>query len=79
MVDLVGSLGSLQALLDDVWGVLELTKSDEVSSNEVKYLVIFEIALELKNVLHQIVAIRVLDQLMNAADDHISEGKLLGD
>mmetsp|Transcript_20253 Transcript_20253/g.27379 ORF Transcript_20253/g.27379 Transcript_20253/m.27379 type:complete len:204 (-) Transcript_20253:1684-2295(-) len=79
LVDLDDSLRGLQALLDHVGRKLELTKSHEVTSNEVQDLVIANVVLELEDVLDKVVAIGVLNKNMDAADNNISKLELLRD
>ena len=51
LVDLNDSLGSFQALLDDVRRVLELTESNEVTGNKVQNLIVSNIIFELEDIL----------------------------
>ena len=78
LVDLVGRTLSLKALFDHIGGEFQLAKSDKVSCDEVEDLLIADLILQFQNVLDQVVAIGVLNQEVDAADDHVSEGKLLG-
>jgi len=77
-INLMGSLGSLKALLDDVRRELQLAEPDEVTCNEVQNLIISHIILELQHILDQVVAERILNEHVNTTDDDISEGELLG-
>ena len=45
LVDLIGSLGCIKALLDDIGGELKLAKPHKVSRNEVQDLFIAQVVL----------------------------------
>ena len=77
LVYLVGSTLSLKALFDHIGGEFQLAESHEVSCDEVEDLVIADLVPQFEHVLHQVVAIGVLNQEVDAADDDIGEGKLL--
>lgn len=77
LVDLEGGLSRLKALLNDIGRVLELAESDKVARDEVEDLVVSNVILELEHVLDQVIAVRVLDQHVDASDDHIGQGQLL--
>ena len=74
LVDLMHSLGCFEALLDHVGREFELAKSHEVACNKIQDLVIAHTILELEHVLNKIVAIWVLNQEVDPADDDICEG-----
>ena len=77
LVNLIGCLAGLQALLDHVGAELELAQSHEVAGNEVQDLVVAQLALELEDILDQVVAEGVLDQEVNPADDHVCQRQFL--
>ena len=72
LVDLVGSLGRIKALLYDIRGEFKLAEAHKVPRDEVQDLFIAQVVLEFENVLHQVVAEGVLDQHMDAGNDHRS-------
>ena len=67
----------VQALLDNVAGELELAQSDEVLGNLSEDSLVLLFILKLDHVLYQIVAIGVLDQLVDVLDDVVGEVELL--
>jgi len=67
----------VQALLNDVAGELELAQSDEVLCNLSEDSLVLLSILKLDHVLYQIVAIGVLNQLVDVLDDVVGEVKLL--
>ena len=77
LVNLVGSLTGLETLLDDVRGEFELAQPHKVSRNKVENLVIPHVVLQLEHVLNEVVAIGVLDQVVDTADDNVGQGQLL--
>ena len=77
LVDLEGGLLCLEALFDHIGREFQLTQAHEVTSNEVENLVISHVRLELEHILYQIVAEGVLDQEVDAADNHVSERQFL--
>lgn len=77
LVDLLGGLGCLQALFDNVRREFELAQSDEISRNEIQNLVVPKLILKLQHVLNQVVSIGVLNEEVDAADDDIGQSKLL--
>ena len=77
LVDLVGRLLCLKALFDHVGREFELAQTHEVPSNEVQYLVVAHLALQLEHILYQIVAKGVLDQEVDPTDNDIGKGQFL--
>ena len=77
LVNLEGCLSSLQALLNHVRAELQLAQAHKVAGNKVQDLVIPHVALQLQHVLHQVVAEWILDEEVNAADNHVGQGQLL--
>ena len=77
LINLEGCLASLEALLDHIGRELQLTEAHKVACDEVQDLVVSHIALELENILDQVVAKWIFDQEVNAADYNISESQLL--
>jgi hypothetical protein len=53
---------TLKALLDDIWGKLQLTQPDKVSGNHAEDLVIAERIIKLQYILNEIVPIRIFNQ-----------------
>ena len=77
LIDLVGCLIGFQALFDHIRAEFELTESDKISSNEVEDLVISQRVLKFEHVLNQVVAVGIFNQIVNATDDHVSQGEFL--
>lgn len=77
LVDLLGGLRGLEALLNDVGRELELAETNEISRDEIQNLIVPQIVLQLQDVLHQVVAIGILDQVVDAADNDVGQGELL--
>ena len=73
-----GGILGLEADLDDVAGELELAESDEVSGDLLDDEPVLLLVLELEDVLDQVVAVGVLDQVLNVVDDVVRELELLG-
>lgn len=70
LVDLVGSLGRLKALFDDIRGEFKLAEAHEVPCDEIQDLLIAQVILEFQDVLHQVVSKGVFDQHMDAGYNH---------
>ena len=77
LLNLVSGLSGLKALLDHVGGEFELTEAHKVSGDEVEDLLIAELIFEFENILYQVVAIWVLNQIVDAANDDIGKSKFL--
>ena len=73
-----GGILGLEADLDDVAGELELAESDEVSGNLLDDEPILLLVLELEDILDQVVAVGVLDEVLDVVDDVVGELQLLG-
>jgi hypothetical protein len=54
-----------------------LAQASEVTGNNTEYFVVAACALQLENVLHKVVAERVLDEVLKVTDDSICKSKLL--
>ena len=73
-----GGVLGLEADLDDIAGELELSESDEVSGDLLDDEPILLLILELEDVMDQIVAVGVLDEVLDVVDDVVGEFQLLG-
>ena len=77
LLDLVSGLSGLKALFNHIGGEFELTEAHKISGDEVEDLLIAKFILQFENILDQVVAIRVLNQIMDAANNDISKSEFL--
>ena len=62
LVNLNASLFCLKTLLDDIGWEFQLAEPNEIAGDEVEYLIISFLVIELEDVLHKIVAVWILDE-----------------